>query len=343
MTTNKNRWRKGSILVKAPFLLILFLGFTALAVDTGFVHLKRAMVQTAAESVAFSAAYKASASFLPTYDGVNLDGAAAYAAPLAQANAPGCQPPQFEWGNWSRALGFYVSTTSHLRNAVRVTVRMRTPRFFSALALRRDPEVVGRATVVFLPYGDVWPLAVSSTTTMNAGGILYFGADSANNAPGNKGWLSFNGDVNSTVLRVYLDAGPYTSAIPSAWYSTSGFYQIPGPDGTLANGILGTDVDIYGTTGLKTTLYANAQAQIAAGAIVMIPIWDTVQGNGSNAYYTVAGVVPIQLVPGTEGDGLSHIQGVIASDGPIWFVPGELPIETVRKRFKPYQNLTLVE
>jgi hypothetical protein len=332
--------RNGSILVKMPVLIIAFLGFTGLAVDVGFIQLRRTTVQTAAEATAFSAAYKASAELYWTYGAQNLADVEAHAAPLAALNAPGCEAPVFEWGNWDRATGFHDEAGSGLCSALRVKVPIQQPRLFTALFLPNDPRVVGQATVVFTPYGDVWPLCISSTTPMTGGGILEFGPDSKNNAPGNKGWLAFNGDVNNIPMRIYLDGGPYTADIPSPWVTTLALDQMPVLR-DLQTGTTGGGIDVGGTTGLKHTLEANVLAQITAGSVVLIPIWDAVEGVGSNVTYKIVGLVPIQLL--TPYTDLDAMRARILTDGPIWFVPDEKPIETVRKQYKPSQQIVMVE
>lgn len=341
------RPRSGQVLVKAPLILILFLVFAALAVDTGFVHLRRATAQTASEAVALAAAQRASSSLLSTYGAVNLrslESNAAFRAAmnnLASLNSPGCDAPVYEWGVWSVSSGFRAEPaagSSELKSALRVTVRQTQPSFFRGLSR----VVAGRATVVWTPYGDVWPMAVSSTSDFTPREVT-FGPETTNNAPGSKGWLSFSGENNVPALEVYLAGGPYTSARPSPWTTSLALNQISSDAYTLLNGRTGAYIEIKGEPGLKHGVDDVLIAEVNAQIVVLIPIWDSVTGNGANTVYRIVGLVPIQLKSYTKSGGNYIITGRILSEGPIWFPANRNVAQALLERAKPALDLTMVE
>lgn len=349
--------RRGQVLLKAPFLLIVFLGFAAFAVDTGFVHLRRATAQSAAESVALAAAYRASASRQSSYGG-SFPTVEASAAPLAQLNAAGCRAPIFEWGVWSTAKGFQLQPVdgggtplSGLKSAVRVSVSYDQPMFFGGVFGRRVRSVLGRAVVTWTPYGDVWPVALASRTDFTAGRIITFGVDPSNivavqadpfvNVPGNKGWLAFNTSTNAPDLETYTDGGPYGPGIPSPWVATTALNQTSSAPFQLATGQQGASIVIEGTPGLKAALKRNVSAQVNAGSVVLIPIYDSATGQGSHADYKIVGLVPVQLIPPYVD--LDLIRARVLSQGAYWFPPNTNIAAAFQNWMNPAVDLTMVE
>jgi hypothetical protein len=342
--------RKGQILVKMPLLLVAMVGFAALAVDVGFSHLRKSQVQGAAEAVALAAGYRASTGRYSSYDGV-LPEVEAAAADLAALNAPGCNAPIYQWGTWDSQTGFNVPTGAHMRSALRVTVAYDQPRFFSALFDGSQKTIWAEATVVWTPYGDVWPMTIASTTDLTPGGVIVFGPETTNNVPGNKGWLSFNNTNNVPDLEIYLAGGPYTGSgqggggakggngngngnggggdedpeipdvtgAPNPWVSIAALNQVSSEEVTLNNGQQGAYIWISGDPGLKHGTDDLVRAQCEAKMVVIVPIWDDAVGQGSHAAYKVVGLVPVQLLGHARRGVSNEVTARILRQGAFWF------------------------
>jgi hypothetical protein len=339
--------RRGQILIKAPLLVIAFLGFAAFAVDVGFLHLRRATVQSAAESVALAAAYRASDSRQSSYGGFPAIETAA--GDLAALNAPGCDAPVFEWGNWSTKTGFHQPSGSRIASAVRVTVTQNQAMFFSRVFQRTDTVVTGQAVVVWTPYGDVWPLAIRSNMPMASGLNFNFGPTPKNiksvkdgdPIPGNKGWLAFNTDTNTVSVNTYLDGGPYDEVRPSPWVTSDALNQVTTEAYGLENGSLGAHIMIEGTPGLKAASEKIVEAQVSAGAVVLIPVFDSAILHGSHSEYRIVGLVPVQLVPPYTD--LDDIRAKVLSQGVYWFPPTTNVADRFREWMQPSRDLVMVE
>jgi len=332
--------RKGAILVIMVILFIVSLGFAALAVDIGFLHLQKARAQTAAEAVVLSAVRKACADLVAASDD-NLPGLENHASVLAPMNAPGCNTPVFEWGIWSPATGFRPAVSTQIRSALRVTVTIDQPWLFGRIMKSDDNRLTGRSTAVWTPYGSVCPMGICSKTNLSPNASFRFGPTVANVAPGNKCWLGFNQSVNSDDLRVYMHGGPYDEDHPAPWQTPLAFNQVSSAEYLLNCHRMGAAVNIGGAPGAMTTLSEEVSNQVNAGLVVVVPIWDDAVEQGANVLYSIVGVAAVQLIgPFT---GLNNIQAKVLPEGPVWFEPTQNVAESVKLKMRPGAGISVVE
>lgn len=328
MRSRKTHKRAGNILVLSAFMLMGMMGFMALAIDVGYLEVANTELQRSADSAAIAATWRLLDEQGP--DGtVAVDPVRAVAGDFARRNvvcnaAPGLGSSDVEIGHlgWPFAQNTMTSASGPDLNAVKVRVRRsgaqngEVPFFFARAMGHTGTAMETEATAAFLndirgfrtPSDgsnlEILPFALDKQTWDNlmAGG----GTDNYTYNPATKS-VSCGGDgvkecnlypqgTGSPGNRGTVDIGPSNNSTndicrqivygvsPSDLAAIGGKLEL-GADGTLM---------LNGDTGIS----AGCKDELAsiAGKPRVIPIFDSVSGNGNNAMYRIVGFVGIRIV-----------------------------------------------
>jgi Flp pilus assembly protein TadG len=171
---------------------------------------------------------------------------------------------------------------------VRVEVNRRPPAFIASLADIDTWNVTTEATAVAeqpstAPAGVLLPIGMRDDPNGYEPGQEY-DLTEGTNAPGNFGWLTWNGDPNTPTLETSLCA----------------------PN----NPEMALPIDIDGAPGKHNSSGVRAclQEWMTTGQTVLIPIFDTVSGQGSNTEYHVIAVAAF-VITGYSQPAVDLIQG----------------------------------
>jgi hypothetical protein len=235
-------------------LLVVLLGFAGLAIDVGSWYRAQRHVQAVADAAALAAVQA-----LPG----DRSGALALAREYARKNGGSIDDPRF--------TSAYTSD-----DTIRVDARADAPGFFSRIVgidhVAVHASASARAAAPDVA-DDVVPLAVSSATPALSCGLPCIGQEATlqfDNGTGGVqsawGMIDFsNGNANPPTVAGWLTNG-YDKPLPVGDYQSD-----PGNK-------------------FRAGPVRDALEQLAAErALVVLPVWSTVTGNGANAIYHVVG------------------------------------------------------
>jgi len=330
MYTSRNHKRRGSILVLSVILMMATMAVIAMSVDIGYVQSVRTQVQRSADAAALAVAWNLLDELRADAEQQSRTLAANEAAAFSLVNAVGGVAPQLNDAdtlvgridNPGDPCSAISTAPGQTWNAVRVVVRRsddlngEIPLFFArVLGLGSLPESL-EATAAF------WPGVRGFTTPTNGGtlGILPFaldrttwngllagtGADdwsydpdTGNVTSGHDGKLEVNlfpQGTGSPGNRVTVDIG-------SPGNSTADIKR------QILDGISASDLAYHGGRlefSENGTLILNGDTGISAavkdqlsqiiGEPRVVPIFQSVAGNGNNAMYTIVEFVGVRIV-----------------------------------------------
>jgi hypothetical protein len=237
------------VLVYAALVFPVLVALAALALDGGNIYLQHQRMQTAADAAA-------------------LAGARAVALGLtnAQVNSE-VNSVATQNGATSVTWSYIVSSTG-----VQAQTALTFPAFFAGI-VGYDTFAVqatgGSAYSVVTGIGNLLPMTIMCDDMSDDAdpgftyGVIYTLKDGDNDAPGNKGWLDWNGGNSNAPELADNIANP----------SNSGVWEI----GDW----------IPGATGNKNSSAVRAALDGWIGQHVTIPLYDQVTGTGSNVQYRV--------------------------------------------------------
>ena len=246
---------RGAVLIYVALAMPIFLAFAALAVDGSNLFAQQGRMQTAADVAALAGAQLLA-------QGETTAQVASEVQALATAN-----------GADSITVNFLNSNTE-----IQVTAVHTFPTFFAGTVGYPTFNVQASANAHFAAVGsagNLLPMTIMCDDMATDGdpaftyGETYILHDNDMNAPGNRGWLTWNGSVSANVLADNI-INP----------SNSGVWQIGDWVG--------------GTPGSKTSALDALDNWI--NKPVTIPLYDTVTGNGSNVRYRVCAFAEFVLL-----------------------------------------------
>ncbi len=309
--SKKQAKRKGAIAVLAAILLVPLMGLIALGVDYGYLRVVQADLQRAADAAALAAAQD----LAPDVAGdQNLYSVKETLRDFVRQNVK--RSPDFtvldsdiEIGRYdtSSGTGVTIVAGSGIADAVRVTLRRdasangEVPLFFARVIGISTAPVVVTATAYLPPARRIRPgtgilpfsIPVDVWTSRDVGDVwsIYGDGkltdDSGNTIPGNWGTLDIGASNNSTsdlsnqildgLRQEDLDALYAEGRIPTNEYIDAGAAFSANGDPGLSSGI------------------KNAVQQVE-GMTKLIPIYDSVSGEGANVEFHVVGWGAVQVV-----------------------------------------------
>ena len=332
----KRRRRSGAILVLTAVMMVVMFAMLVVAVDVGYVALIRTQLQSSADAAALAATWELYDSRTLTTPLASpelvqadvLTPARYYASenPVGQVQ-PELADADIELGRLDVTAGpnaqlYTPDAFGDLTyNAVRVSVRRTAdingeiPSFFARVVGVDSSSGGAEATAAFvdnlsgfgpLPPGEnlmILPFAMDKQTwdvlmdgnagddwTWNADQGITSGSDGVlevnlfpqgANSPGNRGTVDIGASNNSTAdLARQIVEGVNTTDLDHI----GGKLEL-GPDGTL---VLNGDTGI--SAGMKDEL-ASIRGQPR-----IIPLFDSVSGNGNNATYTIVGFAGVRVM-----------------------------------------------
>lgn len=257
----------GQALIQMMLAMVVIMVIMALAIDVGSLYAERRKMQNAADAGAMAGA------MVLCRDGE----AAARTAALSIAQANGAQnitidPPA------NGVMSVTVSTTAQSSFARILSASFATNTVRAMATAKCGPvSTIG---------SGFFPIAVKESTTTAGGGICVFGLGATcnlldNNAPGNFGWLSWDGSNSSGYL-----AGEINDA------RTGAVLQM-----------ISVDDWVQGLPGNKVNANSvkEALAQLA-GKTITIVVYGNKVGSGSNLEYEVVGFAEFTLGTVTNGN-----------------------------------------
>lgn len=265
-----NKREKGVTLVLFSLLISVFLGFTALSVDLGYLFLIRHELQKTADAAALAGAY-----YLP-----NTSTALSKAQQIAQLNFPNqgtvLQSADVLFGTWNASTNTFTTTNTN-PSAISVTVRKSQSSqnavtlFFAPIFGISTRDV--SATAIATQNSTKFPYAVVGMNSINMSGGTF--VDSYNSAQGSYGGsnIAQRGDA-ATNGTITLSG----SALIKGNATAGQGYSIGG--GTV--GVTGTK-----TTGGSSLTYSP------------LPAPTTYNNNGLGSSLSVTGSSTVSMSPGT--------------------------------------------
>ncbi|MDH7485241.1 MAG: pilus assembly protein TadG-related protein [Anaerolineae bacterium] len=234
--------QRGATLVWVMLAMVALIAMAALAVDGGYAYVQRRRMQNAADAAAIAGAR------LRALGGTTAE-VGAVVNQYATANG---------------ATG--VSWTYPTGQKIRVTASCSFPTFFAGIIglWQMTASATGEASIQYLSEaGNLLPMIVEDRD-FNIGQIYELWGDDRE-APGNFGWLDWNGGSPSTPELADNIRHP----------SNSGTWRI----GDW----------VPGGPGVKASSQVKSALNIWIGQHVTIPFYDLVQGQGNNTTYRIAG------------------------------------------------------
>jgi hypothetical protein len=356
----RNRNRRGAVAVLACLLMVVLLGMVAFAVDKGYFANTRTELQRSADSAALAGCWQLVNKGTPVPSIDLTDGIAAapaVAAQYAQLNTVCNSAPSL--ANRDVVVGYIADPTQkgvtigpasgNNYNAVQVTVRRTTdengqaPSFFGRIFGVQGVDVSATATAALINNFAGFQTPTSGGMNGNAQ-ILPFTLDKQT-------WIaSSGGSLNLFPQGTGSPGNRGTANIGASNNSTATLCR------QIVSGISPEDLAHY-PNGLALDenghLYLNANPGISAGckdalaSIIgqtrVVPIFDSVVGNGNNANYEIVGWVGVKIlgvnltgsmknkylmvqptncylsggIPATSSSGVQSSYGVYS---PVWLV-----------------------
>ena len=323
---------EGTVVVLAAVLIIVVMGFAALAIDVGMITTARAELQNVADAGAL-----AGVSQLLEAD---YDGAVAQASAFGSQNTCVGQPValgtgDIELGNYDLDSGTFTTVPGGGGNAIRVTARRSQgspqgplPLFFmgllgpsvadveaSAIAAvdNRVTGFDGSVVGILMPFtvhqdvvgvsptvGFTFNLYPNQTTTSggSSGGSKGKGQDGS-------GGLGASQQVPGNFGLLDLDSSNPGTNVLRGWIEEG----YPGEIEIPASGVCLVD----GEPGFRNTLRSSVEQRI--GDPVVVLVHSTVSGQGSNAVYTIVSLLAIEILS-VDGNGINlRIDASVAQAG----------------------------
>jgi hypothetical protein len=341
--------RPGSVLPLVCITLVFLVGMVAFAIDTGYVALTRTQMQEAADAGAHAGAFK-----LATFDGQSSQDAAArteartFVGYNDSLTVPDGDIKVFRYNPY-KAAGQRVSagSASLPPNAVEVTLRRDAQAngpvslYFGPVLGTSQADVRAKSVAYLLPAGGILPgaplipfamhvdyyyaavgqartdpdgvpIPTTDTARVKDDGTVVSGSDGikevvlfsgTRQSPGNFGSVDLGSASNGTPeLRRQILYGP-------TW---NDFHDPDFRDKLQRDGSLAAPVNLGGDPGLSTSVKDSFDQVIGKPRI--IPLFDTVTGNGNNTVYHVVGFAAVVI---TAVD----LQG---SPKQVWIQPSRL-------------------
>lgn len=248
---------RGAVLIYVALAMPIFLAFAAMAVDGSNLFAQQGRMQTAADVAALAGAQLLA-------QGETTAQVKSEVQALATAN-----------GADSITVNFLNSNT-----AIQVTAVHTFPTFFAGTVGYSTFNVQASANAHFAAVGsagNLLPMTImcddmaTDSDPAFTYGETYILHDSNMTAPGNRGWLTWNGSPSASTLAANI-ANPSNSPV----------LQI----GDWMNA----------TTGNNNSSGVRSALDSWIGKAVTIPLYDTVTGNGSNARYRVCAFAEFVLL-----------------------------------------------
>jgi Flp pilus assembly protein TadG len=239
------------------FLLPIFLGFAALAVDVGFLWAGKAQLETAVASAALACQYGLS---------YNTTTATNYGIQYAGYNTVMGTPltlnsGAFTFGNWNSATNTFSPVSLPLPagatvDACKVSASVRSPLFFANAMGKSSATFTSHAIAQFGTATKPWNLVVAEDITSS------FSAELASNAPQkadqalldclvtHTGTNSFFGYTEFTNASMTISSMQKANSNYDTLKSSIGGTKVCGSAGHPACGGTGTDAGIVGATSL---------------------------------------------------------------------------------------------
>ena len=237
---------QGATLIFVALTLPVLLGFAALAIDGSNIYAQQRQIQTAADAAALAGAQvlalgSSTAQVQSTVQNlISLNGADSYTLSYLNGNTE-----------------------------VQVTAVQSFATFFAGIVGYETLRVQATAKAHFAGVasaGNLLPMIIECANPWFTYGVEYEIFDGDKNAPGNFGWVTWNGSPSANTLANNLN-NP----------SNSGEWNI----GDWVDGATGQ----MNSSGVRNAL----DNWIASGTAVTIPLYDIVAGNGSNTRYKICG------------------------------------------------------
>lgn len=319
--------RKGSVVVLSAVMMIFLVGLLAFGVDLGLAYISRAELQRSADAAAISAAYdlldqQLENPFDPPSDTLARATAIDFARRNSVANgSPTVPDADIEIGFLASPSGS-ISSGVGTSNAVRVTVKKtqlvngETPFFFAQVFGHTGIQQQKSSTAAFvsafggfaapsdggnleiLPFAldsDTWDALLNSETTddwtwnadtetVEPGGDGIYEVNlfpQGTGSPGNRGTVDIgeSGNSNADIKRQILDG-----VSPD---------DLEHHGGKLEFDECGK-LELNGDTGISAAV--KAQLETIKGEPRIIPIFQSVAGNGNNANYTITKFAGIRIL-----------------------------------------------
>jgi Flp pilus assembly protein TadG len=321
--------RRGAVLVSAAMLMVVVMGFMALAMDVGYIMLTRSQLQNAADSAAMAAAWEIlDDRLLHSANAASLRSAAVAVAEryIAQHQAGGKMlqgtGKNISFGSLTPSSEFAVQDDCVHWNSVKACVG-RTDDNNGPVTLLFAPLIGSKtanvsATAVATFRGDIIgfrPTPKTSRTTVIPFTIDVIAWNLLQKGIGADNWSY---DANGQLVRSGSDGFPELLLFPSETGAPGNFGTIAiggGGNTTLIQQILNggltqADLQAYGgelcldsTTGTlqlsgdtgATTDIMRA-AETLTGRAVTISLFSKVQGTGSNSVFTIVGFVGMRVM-----------------------------------------------
>ena len=310
MATARRTKRTGAIAVLTAVLMVPLIGIVACAVDYGYLLKKRADLQRAADAAALAAVrdlvpddngYQDLSTVRNTvrqYAAANVEDVANFSVLDADIEIGRYDPATIYTNFTMLSTGTFDTVRVRLRRDS--TANSGVSLFFASIFGINDADVSVTATAVLPPGRNLTPgvgilpfsipEAVWDTATPGDEWSVYADKlvdDSGNNVPGNYGTLDIGAANNSTSdLRDQILNGLRQSDL-DALYSDG---RIP----TDTHIDSGENWDANGDPGLSSGMKSAIQA--VHGQTRLIPIYDTVGGNGGNVEFHVVGWASARVI-----------------------------------------------
>jgi hypothetical protein len=283
MRTSNLGWRRGQIIVLAPFMVSVLGGVVAITADVGHMFVEKALLQNTADGAALAATW-----VLTEQRGAGHSEHDARAAALAEALAiRNANRPEaalaVQFGSWQPGGSFVAAGEEVAASAVHVRALRNSSAPGGALSLSfarllgmRSCNVAAAGTCEASGFirgflGGLRPFAVYEGNIAAIGQMMTF-YEHAKVEPGNFGLLDLNGGANGTPdLAQWIGYG-YDGEVT---LSEDGYLWIDGDPGFRA--------------ALKNDI------QAVWGEEIYIVVYDQVTGSGSNAHFRCIGFLGIVI------------------------------------------------
>ncbi len=324
MKSSRTRRRSGAILVLTAAMMVVMFALLVVAVDVGYVALVRTELQSSADAAALAATWSLydSRTLPPTPNADAQAYARAAASLYTRENTPSDQTPlELAYTDvetiLSAATGRYNATYVRVRRTGDIAggINDEIPSFFARVVGVDSSSGEAEAMAAFVdnfsgfgtPPGEgnlmVLPFAVNKQTwdALKAGnasdewswdedqgitsvpdGVLEVALfPQGTGSPGNFGTVDIGANNNSTADL----ARQIVEGVSAADLDRIGGKLELGPDGTL---------ELNGDTGIS----AGMKDELASirGEPRIIPLYDSVSGNGNNATYTIVGFAGVRVL-----------------------------------------------
>lgn len=302
MMARRNR-EDGMSAVLIAFCLVILLGFAALAIESGYLYTVRVQAQSAADAAALSAVRA-----LQSCDADGADRNAAIDAARSSTAANKVDGIALELADEDVTFGRYypygggqeqqfVETNSN-PNSVRVVVHrdsVRNGPVQLVLARLIGVDEVGvaagaiasrdRRVVGFDPpegsAGNLIPFAGRASSIGPVGSTVLFFSGASQSAPGNWGLMDL--DTDGTGFQVGISNGQnvINEQIGEGYTGEATIDPDSGTNGSGRPGTLGGSI--------------GDALESRIGDTVMIAVYDSVSGSGTNSVYHLVGFVPVRI------------------------------------------------